>query len=348
MNGLKAEPDMKMDADAITPSGSGYMDDDFYEDLGELQLPQKGADKGIWLTRVPKWLYEAVSKWEDLPGGNDDDQVVIGDVVAFQDPANPGTLSKTQPMRLFFNHGQKHEHLPQAFELKPTSASQDVLANTYIFTEKDLPGYKPNGLGQGKMGASGGFGIQDPKARIQKRGRYRKAIPKQTTMIGHAAREYTANPLNTKEYVEFNRQRTRKAILGSEEKTNIDVNMHDTTMGTRVQNSFKNFIKSNTPARSQTNKAARIPKNELIDLLHTCFDQFAYWPMKSLKQKTRQPEAYLKEVLPDIAILIKSGTFASNWKRHGMYDERGNLAQDGPPPDDMDDEDGMEYEDMLT
>ena len=61
---------------------------------------------------------------------------------------------------------------------KKDDNSADVnLANTYIFTEKDLPGYKPNGYGYGKGGSSGSFGVQDPKARVQKRSKYKKAIP---------------------------------------------------------------------------------------------------------------------------------------------------------------------------
>jgi transcription initiation factor TFIIF subunit beta len=69
----------------------------------------------------------------------------------------------------------------------------------------------------------------------------------------------------------------------------------------------------------QENKAARIPKNELIDMLHKLFDDFEYWPMREIKQKTKQPEAYLKETLSDIADLVKSGSFASCWKRHAEY-----------------------------
>jgi transcription initiation factor TFIIF subunit beta len=179
MNGLKQDPDVKMDHDAITPSGSGYMDDDFYEDTGELSLPKKGVEKDVWVTRIPKWLYEAVSKYEDVADGRDDDQIVIGEVLAMRDPSRPGQLSKTDPMRLFLNNRSVAEKkLPQAFELKMTPASQEVLGNTYVFTEKDLPGFKPTGFGPGRgPGGSFGYGIQDPKAKVQKRSKYRKAIP---------------------------------------------------------------------------------------------------------------------------------------------------------------------------
>lgn len=184
MNGIKPDPDMKME-DAITPSGSGYMDDDFYEDTGELQLPSKGSDKDIWVTRIPKWLYDAVAKWEDIADGQDSDQIQIGEVLALPDHGRTGGISKTDPMRVFFNSKSLAEkQLPQAFEMKMTPATNDTLGNTYVFTEKDLPGYRPNGLGHIKSGGGGGYGsfgggygVQDPKARVQKRSKYRKAIP---------------------------------------------------------------------------------------------------------------------------------------------------------------------------
>jgi transcription initiation factor TFIIF subunit beta len=69
--------------------------------------------------------------------------------------------------------------------------------------------------------------------------------------------------------------------------------------------------------------------------------------MKALKQKTRQPEAYLKEVLPDIAQLIKSGTFSSNYKRYNIFDERAN-PQEGLPPDEIDDDETMEFDEAAA
>ena len=90
MNGVKPDHDIKMDPDAITPTGSGYMDDEFYEDTGEMQLPPKGSDKDIWLTRIPKWLYDAVAKWDGLAeDGQDTDTIQLGEVLAMRDHDRP-------------------------------------------------------------------------------------------------------------------------------------------------------------------------------------------------------------------------------------------------------------------
>ena len=125
-------------------------------------------------------------------------------------------------------------------------------------------------------------------------------------------------------------------------------NFNEHQQNLNLTKQFKSFIKPATPARSQINKAARIPKNDLIDLLHTCFDEYTYWPMKALKVRTKQPEAYLKEVLGDIAVLVKTGPFSSNWMRQGMYGRDISNRVDGLAPEvNVDDDDEEPMEDVV-
>ena len=46
-----------------------------------------------------------------------------------------------------------------------------------------------------------------------------------------------------------------------------------------------------TKTEAQNNKATRIPKNELLDLLFKCFQEYAYWSLKGLREYVKQPEA---------------------------------------------------------
>lgn len=177
MNGIKQDPDIKMDPDELTP-GSGYMDDDFYEDTGELALPPKDQARDVWITRIPPWLYEAIANFDELAEGRDDDQIVIGDLLALPDPNRPGSVSKTSPMRMFINNQSfNQKKLPQAFELNMLPATKETLGNTYVFTEKDLPGFNQAQRAERESKASP-LGMQDPNGRVRKpRSRYRKAIP---------------------------------------------------------------------------------------------------------------------------------------------------------------------------
>ena len=70
MNGLKAEEDVKIKAEASTPAALPDEEED--EDTGELQFPK--TTPGGWLTRIPKDLWDSLEKLKD------DDEVHIGDI----------------------------------------------------------------------------------------------------------------------------------------------------------------------------------------------------------------------------------------------------------------------------
>ncbi|KAK8155468.1 transcription initiation factor IIF, beta subunit-domain-containing protein [Phyllosticta citribraziliensis] len=84
-------------------------------------------------------------------------------------------------------------------------------------------------------------------------------------------------------------------------------------------------------------------------MLLRLFQEYKYWPIKALKDKTRQPEAYLRETLTKIATLVRTGPFANNWMLNKEAEEANyaHLAnvdvkdEMAPAPDyDDDDDDG--------
>ena len=76
------------------------------------------------------------------------------------------------------------------------------------------------------------------------------------------------------------------------------------------------YQKHTGPSRGkpQESKAARIPQNELLDLIYDCFKRYTYWPLKSLKAELNQPEAYLKQTLELVAHLVRQGPHAMTWQ----------------------------------
>lgn len=73
------------------------------------------------------------------------------------------------------------------------------------------------------------------------------------------------------------------------------------------------FLKSTQPKNKADGRAIRMPKQDLLDLLFRLFEEYEYWSIKGLKERTKQPESYLKESLDSIAILIKKGPYTSKW-----------------------------------
>lgn len=78
MNGVKMEDDMHIKSDPETSPPTGFMDDDDYEDTGELSLPTEPPQ--LWLTRIPKWL------WESLANAGDEDEIEIGKIRVYEGP----------------------------------------------------------------------------------------------------------------------------------------------------------------------------------------------------------------------------------------------------------------------
>jgi transcription initiation factor TFIIF subunit beta len=68
------------------------------------------------------------------------------------------------------------------------------------------------------------------------------------------------------------------------------------------------------PQKGQYERMARMPRNQLLDALFSLFREREQWPIKVLREKTQQPEVYLKEVLSEIATLHRSGEFNGTWE----------------------------------
>ena len=61
-NGNGQEPQVKSEPDSIGASPTAH-DDDVYEDAGDLDF--SGSEPGLYLTRIPKFLWDRWSKLDD-------------------------------------------------------------------------------------------------------------------------------------------------------------------------------------------------------------------------------------------------------------------------------------------
>src|SRR5271169_4267129 len=69
---------------------------------------------------------------------------------------------------------------------------------------------------------------------------------------------------------------------------------------------FGNFTggSARTKAEAQNNKATRIPKNELLDLLFKCFQEYAYWSLKGLREYVKQPEVPSRDEIEMLMVVV--------------------------------------------
>ncbi|KAG1752674.1 transcription initiation factor IIF, beta subunit-domain-containing protein [Suillus paluster] len=167
-----------------------------------------------------------------------------------------------------------------------------------------------------------------------------------TILTGRIKHECNLRPLFNESYRQQMRERTRKYNTPRRQIRMIE----DAGVGRGGINrlssgvnsgSFANMIKSKPkPAKGTFERMARMPRNQLLDLLFTLF------------REQPRPEVYLKEVLNAIATLNRSGEHNGMWELNEVFAKEGMKAENVPGPSsipegdvEMDDYDEDEDED---
>ena len=236
-------------------------------------------------------------------------------------------------------------------------------ANTFIFSEKDLPGYgNRRNKDSGRGGApSDGNKVRKPRARWSE---FRQTVPKQTALSGQVCQEINCMPVENTEYQRMMADRAKSDLIPQRKIHFYNDVIKSSTLGSshgggaRFTSDMSSFISSveQHNRRKAPPKATRMPQNELLDAIYDCFKEYTYWPLRTLKVRLQQPESYLKETLEMVAIMLRNGPHAMQWQlkpesREGRYDFDTAKDEAAPPNDmdellDMDDEENIEMEDV--
>ncbi|KAI1081753.1 transcription initiation factor IIF, beta subunit-domain-containing protein [Whalleya microplaca] len=353
--GIKAEPD-----DGVGASPSVMSEDDIYEDAGDLDFydPSDISADAVYLTHVPKYLYDA---WANL---DDDAEIRIGTVRQWTE--GEGDKAKTHIAMLLDHRLAQHQPIPKEYNL---DVKDMKLPNTFLFTEQDLPGYKnkaqgPNSDIPAHLRPRPERPPQKPQPEAGRKQRYqpyyRKAIPKKTVLAGRFRHELNCHPVWTEEAkhllsirnTEITKPKSTTTLAGTSKPSGV------ITVGTHVPND--RFIRpggdpKKAGKKQKEEKAARLPKSELLDRIFNCFERYRYWSMKSFKQELRQPEAWLREVLDEIAFMHRTGPFTNYWELRQDGKDAGNVPQNqsvapnaAPEVDESEsDADDVEMEDVI-
>lgn len=158
---------------------------------------------------------------------------------------------------------------------------------------------------------------------------YAKTIPKKTQMVGKIVHECQVIPTkllsdNKLRMLEQRRrlnQMVKRKTINYIKSERVGV-MHGRTTpniqtGSTITLSKELAMKKE--AAKQDGRAARMDRDVLMNLLFKLFNQYEYWTMKGLREKTNQPEAYLKECLESIAVMERKGPYALKWTLKDEY-----------------------------
>ncbi|OLY78382.1 Transcription initiation factor IIF subunit beta [Smittium mucronatum] len=249
------------------------------EGLGEMddeveELDMSELDTKVWLVKIPDFLAQ---RWKqvEVPGTE------IGTVRIFNSADDSGSN-----ISLLLQDNKLNESVPKEYNLKVIN---NEVKNMYVFSEDRDPNVEI------KPTSSQAF----------------KNVS--TSLTGTIHHECTVTPKLDENYQEIMRRRIFDStnsvrsvqVLGSTHKNS---NMFSPGLASK---SFMINNRRKALLANSERKMERIPRNELIDLLFGAFGKFAYWTLKGLIEYTKQPSAFLKEVLSDIAVLNKRGPYSS-------------------------------------
>ena len=362
MADTQIKPEIKLDPSTSTPPTMSNVED--FEDDTDLHIPPPDSSQA-WLVKLPGYLWQA---WNEIYAQTADaEPIEIGKMRVYN--AKEGEDPLQQKIQIRLNAGvPQHVDLPKNYEVDLKSQGYN---NTVVFSEKDLPGHQ-HARGR-KSQLSVNRGIQSKSDRysqqqIVKPGHYRTAIPKQTALAPLIHHEADARPVEDASYMAHFKKSYQASINPKKQTTfqhGIDRSMHP---GSSALSTFSSFGLTSRPSGRKAppkEKAVRISQGELLDHIYKCFRRYRYWSLKALKNELRQPENFIKQTLESIAILVRSGDFAMNYKLKDEYEsianvkpeevkeetavikseDEGSLAEDGEMEGDEDDE-GDEFEDV--
>ncbi|BGP19518.1 hypothetical protein JCM10213v2_007613 [Rhodosporidiobolus nylandii] len=166
-----------------------------------------------------------------------------------------------------------------------------------------------------------------------------------TSLLGTVAHECSLTPNiggadASAAYARILRERQRKATEPKRTLKRLEVdqataNRLASGMGMAgVKGRAATFVNTSSrgKAGNSTARYARIPKNELLDLLFTHFSSAPYWSLRSLNDHVKQPQVYLKEVLGEIATLVPKGPYAQMYALKPEFKGTQGSRSDAAPP----------------
>lgn len=213
------------------------------------------------------------------------------------------------------------------------------IKNTFLFSEQDLPGFKAKNKERAQAAAAGipahllraknNDKVEKPQhhggrhhyRRQPRQEFFRKAIPKKTTVAGRVRHELNCAPVKNPESDIILNERARAAMIPKAQVKFGDASKPEFRIigsgGIASQFHATDFIKTAQPppkVKKVETKTARMPENDLLDLIFNCFARFRFWSMRALRAEIPQPEIYLRHTLEKVADLHRSGRFANNWE----------------------------------
>ncbi|KAF3988910.1 hypothetical protein FT663_01527 [Candidozyma haemuli var. vulneris] len=349
--------------------------EDYLEENESLDMNLSQGGQKVWLVKLPRYLAERWTKRESLNGQQ------LGHVKIRQNngggesssntPSGGNDQKKKLEVKLVLNDSEDNQDIPQEYDL---SILNTQVHNSYVFSEENLKRFKQEVTEMGDMPDQPQLKDLDPDNtqrpakyyRVEKNGPdgesqkqavpFVKTIPKKTNLVGKIVHDCQIVPSKSdSKYAQMLMKRQNMPLTKERPKVTflneIPGVVQSSAGPSLAGKSTSMFLKSNPQKSKNEGRAIRMPKKDLLDLLFRLFEEYEYWSIKGLKERTKQPETYLKESLESIASLIKKGPYTSKYHLKPEYrrlrDAERAAKIEGNEDEKKDDDDDEDMEDVI-
>ncbi|KAJ2162452.1 hypothetical protein GGF46_000693 [Coemansia sp. RSA 552] len=225
---------------------------------------------------------------------------------------------------ILLNDTEENKDIPKEYRMQ---VANEKVRNMFIFSE-----------------------ARDPHAVVKPTSaQANKAVP--VAMTGTVHHECTVTPHYSVEYKRI----MRKRVLDRHKNARKVQVMSNSEMNFNMLSADNNVFDTAQKKPRIDTRMARMERKDLMNMLFAGFEKYPYWTLKSLTEHTKQPTAFLKEVLGDIAKLNKHGPYTNMYSlkpefRKTSADAAAAIAAaaaSGSRPDAPADDDGGDDDDDI-
>ncbi|KAF8340089.1 transcription initiation factor IIF, beta subunit [Amanita rubescens] len=283
----------------------GGNDEDSQPDPDEHLMLDQGNGR-VWMVKIPRFLME---RWSAIEA----DDVHLATIRVYTNDVNPHT--KKPRIILFLPPG------PSSSSTTPTATPEPMPSDQPTTYELEMVNDSvENQIVVAERPKDPSLSVSATSAALTTNTRARTTI-----LTGRIKHECNLRPMFSASYRKQMRERHKKYNTPTRQIRMIEdagvpggrggVNRLSSGVGVGAGGAFGDLIKTKPkPAKGAFERMARMPRNQLLDQIFSLFRDPARWGIKALREKTQQPEAYLKEVLSEVAFLHRSGEYNGLWE----------------------------------
>jgi len=251
-------------------------------------LDVSNSGRGVWLVKVPKFISD---RWQKAPASTE-----VGKLRIRRTPGSKPDVRITLADNICAPVSGITEH--EKLNLVRNSATSKTIPKEHKFTVSNIALQTLGVFSQ----TSGDSEAVPP-------------IPDKISVEGKVVQRAECRPIQSKNYMDIKKEAIEKA--GEPKRRVIHLQKHVTTTYRPISNHASNI--QYDKQKKLEGKKMRDDKDKVQEILFALFEKHQYYNIKDLVTETRQPAAYLKEILKEVCNYNVKNPHKNMWELKPEY-----------------------------